>query len=965
MTNTRGAGALITLLLAASAVGEDGVGDWFMDGGGAARTSFVDVAPIRNAPVELWRKKLDEGVACDPVVWNGLVFVASRSSGGMQVIDAVDARTGVVVAHAPRLGHPIGRLSLAVWRNVVVAVEPDQIEAFALAGSTFRSVWKATGGSNAAPCVFQGVAIAGGIACDAVSGRATPWSTEYGDAGGPSIVALPGDRAMMIAASAGPHGKYVGTWLRAGARYLARCSGGPATMAVDVREAWNPVAQFAAWEKVALPLSAVAVRLESTTAGQPGAWIFAPDAKLSTPSGKSGGLAVHVDKGANELVPGVARPAVCDGAAYTFDAEGDLLAVHADGTFDVAARAEDLPPHEADTRLSAARATLYAPSWAFDVATKKVAWSHAFERRDRFVGAAIPTGDGLVVLRDDAGELVCLADPQRPATVHPKAPVVAKTEGPPKIPVAGDGVILKDGRQFLGAAMLNGVDRILVTPKDGDPRQIAVDDVLVAETGGVVIASASEREVLAFWDAALRPVVEKRLDDAVVAAMELGLVKQAAACVEAARKWGMTEARVAELTKKLAGKTDPTFAEPKQRAFEKKSAPLYAACIYDVSAAAQWCGARAFAVAGGVLASHLSEIEGGGAQIEDVSAKLAPADFAALMGASGLGKKWREWSAAMMRADAQLLAKDDPAWARVQEAPWTKETLGFRTPNLLFFTRSTEAAVVGPCLLHGEAAVRGLRKLLGGVAEDRAATDDERLEVRLHRDRDDYLAEGAKTRNPFLAFTLGYYSPSENVSRFYVPEKSPVESVERGLFNVLAHELTHHFVEGRWIRAVAGFAGNDISTPGYWIVEGIAVFMADQIVDADARGLTFEDPSVRSVTFAAYAEGMGAMFPANALVDMNHAQFGQLGGDPKWKIPMPGTRYYAILSEKNLFYEFGGALVFFLRNGRGDEGRKAFVEYLRGHYTGQMARESWKVLGFDSADALQTAFKTWLRSLKH
>jgi hypothetical protein len=65
----------------------------------------------------------------------------------------------------------------------------------------------------------------------------------------------------------------------------------------------------------------------------------------------------------------------------------------------------------------------------------------------------------------------------------------------------------------------------------------------------------------------------------------------------------------------------------------------------------------------------------------------------------------------------------------------------------------------------------------------------------------------------------------------------------------------------------------------------------------------------------------------------------------------------------HVFYEQAGALVFFLWNHRGAEGRAAFIEYLRQHYNGVLPSRSWRQLGFSTPKALDDAFGEWLATL--
>src|SRR5262249_144682 len=128
---------------------------------------------------------------------------------------------------------------------------------------------------------------------------------------------------------------------------------------------------------------------------------------------------------------------------------------------------------------------------------------------------------------------------------------------------------------------------------------------------------------------------------------------------------------------------------------------------------------------------------------------------------------------------------------------------------------------------------------------------------------------------------------------------------------------------------------------------------------------TFADPSVLSVTLAVGVDKRSSLIAMETLLDLNQMEFANLSVEPQVVVMLPRWGDLGFkLSQRNVFYEQSAALGFFLRSGRGDEGRRALVEYLRLFYLRRQVPESWKVLGFKTADELQTAFTTWLRALK-
>jgi hypothetical protein len=969
--------ALLAAAAAAPAVADDASAAWYMDGANAGRTSYVDVEPVRSAPAVLWRRKPDEGVICEPVTWNGVLFTLSKVKSGTQILSAFDLRNGLLLARTVRLKRTGGWAHLGVWRDIVVVVEPDQTEAYTWKDNGLTSKWSSDG-SAVSPCVLNGVALVGTISFETSTGRRLAIASEIatrasGRLGCISAGSAPGDSALLYGVLLGQHDQYPGTWLRGQTCRVVRISGGADTMRAEARAESVPLAKLSIPSDVQFD-EVTAVRVDAPGPGEPGAWIIDPGQAVSSASGASGALVLAVDKGVIQVLPAAVRPAVTGGLAYTFDKEGDLIAVRANGAYETVASAAELPPGTSRGRLSAARGVLCAPDWAFDLASRHVLWTREFAGADAPVASAIPAGPGLLAVRTGAGEIVCLADPQRPQKAGSAAPAAARAPPSaaktpaPALPVAADGVLLRDGRQIFGQTQLHGVEGgVTVVAADGTVQRFDRDDVLVAESGGKVLFSGSETEVHRVWDAALRAVVVPRLESVAVDASERGLRTLGMGWIERARRWGLPEARVAELTRKLPN-SDALQLDAKIRGFEKRCGPILDACSADVVRAAEWCGARGFLVAGAVLASRSASFDRPlpGA---DAAAKLIPASFRTCLANRISGERWVQWARALLAAEASVVEPDDPAWQRVSREWWAPDKgLAFRTRDLLFFSRSTDPAVVGPCLSRGQAAVRGLHQLLGVADPVRPAGDDERLIVLLHEKRTDYLTEAA-ARGAAIAGTAGYFSPAENVSRFFVPDAGAAADGEvdlgRGLFKVLAHELTHHYIEARWAPRLGPPDAVDRSRqPGFWVVEGIAQFMGDQIVDSDTRGLTFEDPGVLSVSLCARLDTKGRLPAFRSFVDLDQAGFAALG--ELQDVTASDRRIDRVfkLSEKNVFYEQSATLAFFMHNARGEEGRRALVEYLRRYYLRRQTRESWKVLGFETADELETAFSAWLRALK-
>ena len=74
-----------------------------------------------------------------------------------------------------------------------------------------------------------------------------------------------------------------------------------------------------------------------------------------------------------------------------------------------------------------------------------------------------------------------------------------------------------------------------------------------------------------------------------------------------------------------------------------------------------------------------------------------------------------------------------------------------------------------------------------------------------------------------------------------MPRAGSTEALGRALFEVLSHELTHQYIAERW---VTGEGRRSASTPGFWVVEGMARFVEDQALEMGRRGIRFDDETV-------------------------------------------------------------------------------------------------------------------------
>ncbi|MBI1852280.1 MAG: hypothetical protein HYR85_18210, partial [Planctomycetes bacterium] len=282
--------------------------------------------------------------------------------------------------------------------------------------------------------------------------------------------------------------------------------------------------------------------------------------------------------------------------------------------------------------------------------------------------------------------------------------------------------------------------------------------------------------------------------------------------------------------------------------------------------------------------------------------------------------------------------------------------------SLLLLSLEKDSTVVDSCLRSGESAVDALESYLGG-SRGNVASDDDRLEVRLHATRDSYLAEKPEVKSD-LGWSAGYYAPDEHVSRFYTPsEKETGNDRGRSLYEVVAHELTHHWIDRRWL-SPAGGESVKADQPGAWVVEGIATFVEGETIDAAQRRSHFDDETILALDATVQVEAKNQNFPAHELVDLTYEQFVRLSDAPLLQVKPRNHLGVLPMSAIGIFYEESASVSFFMLNRRGDAGRRAFVDYLRAYYGGTTTSPSWKALGFASAEELDAEFKKSIAALR-
>lgn len=126
----------------------------------------------------------------------------------------------------------------------------------------------------------------------------------------------------------------------------------------------------------------------------------------------------------------------------------------------------------------------------------------------------------------------------------------------------------------------------------------------------------------------------------------------------------------------------------------------------------------------------------------------------------------------------------------------------------------------------------------------------------------------------------------------------------------------------------------------------------------------FDDPTVSSLDAASQADAAGRLLSIEKLVDGSRLDFDLLSDRPDIPVQLRFTLVRGRLTERHLFYEQAGTLVFYLMNRRGEQGRAALVAYLRDYYRRRSKPEGWIQLGWPSAVTLERDLKAFLETVR-
>lgn len=922
---------------------------WHQPGANALQRNACEAEPVVALPELLWSKEPGT-MLVPPVAWGQTIFAAAQGATGKKLLawSSVDgAAMGSANLDKSR------ELGLAVWENQAVVVQEQLVSIFAQRGKELRAIKLLPGKWTSAPLVHRGHAMVRGSggwqAIDIAKGKVV--ASLQADTDSMTVASPSLDELVWLETRSAPNPAYrivVGVRLPF-EDWIAGRGAKPRSLPLG-----SPLAFEQAGDESGMRVQHVDEAKSWLLSNMPGLLGFSkpmPGA-FSTSDDKLFGMSIQ------------GRPTFVQGGIYGFDRDGVLIHQLPDGSYLPVVQAADLPGGAAPGATTAARDVLYVGNWAVQLTgSRRVLWVS----KDTPAGLpALPLGDRRIVYQE----------PKRLSAWGPKGgPAadgasngtgVARADAEDSAPGDGDGLVLADGRRVRGKveSRSDGSFRVV-----GAERVHAAAEVALVESGGVARLVGREEALHQAWRRALSQRHRAALSTAFDGYLKSRLVEDCRRLLAECAAFGAGAAEERGMGERLAGVAQSTAsnAASQRERLLADEAKLRAAGSARVHDAMRWCAERGWTRTSSALAGLARRIDASETESRVLAAAWVPPEFPWLAAPDAL-ERWILWSGLLLPSDGAFVAAEDPLWGRLKGGPWSSErgAIALRSRNLLFVSRTDDAAIVSSCLRDGELAIGVLELVLEGNASGRKAADDaQRLEVRLHRNRDEYVREYGEDEVQRLSRTAGYFVPAENVSRFFVPDMQLLQGArERSLYSTVAHELTHHYMDVVWNKDRGADAGVQPDAPGFWVVEGMADFVEEQTVEHERRGTGFDDDTVPALDACAALKPMGGLYPVEMLAKMTQLQFGMLAANQKTvEVRLRHTLEARPMDATAVYYAQSAALTFYFMHRAGADGRRRYVDYMRLVYTANAPEQAWSALGHADAQSLQRAFDAFLDSL--
>ena len=304
--------------------------------------------------------------------------------------------------------------------------------------------------------------------------------------------------------------------------------------------------------------------------------------------------------------------------------------------------------------------------------------------------------------------------------------------------------------------------------------------------------------------------------------------------------------------------------------------------------------------------------------------KAAPKDWPL-----GDRRNWLEW---------RLQVTSQPGTHMLRKASYDRETAqkrwggatvhGVESEDVVLMTTLKDPLPVGRCVKLARLTCRALERIF--YTHNPVRDDRDPLIIYLFEDKESYIKLSGGGGH--LGWTLGHYSPSENLSRFYWMKRP---DAMRTVTTTFVHELTHHWIERRNPRYTREVTMRNVQTPGYWIVEGFATFMQEGRYDVERNEWTHFNKHAQTLDIVADLSERGAkLLDWNKVYPLNQRDFHEvLSKEFNVRPNLRWSLQHIGLSEVNLFYQQAGATCHYLFHANKGKLREKLLEYVVAYYT--------------------------------
>ncbi len=307
----------------------------------------------------------------------------------------------------------------------------------------------------------------------------------------------------------------------------------------------------------------------------------------------------------------------------------------------------------------------------------------------------------------------------------------------------------------------------------------------------------------------------------------------------------------------------------------------------------------------------------------DAVTKLAPKKFAL-----GGPLQWLDFHLDVESRGAKLATNRHEV--KRARALWRKDVYAVQSGPMLLVTPLRHTRPVGRCLDYGRVVCKALSDLFPVTRQRRSGV----LQIMLFENKEEYVTTSGTERpvSPGLEVSAGYYTPFEGLTRLFWHDN---RDAERRVVSTFVHELTHHWTDRVCPRFTDKERVSNPLMPGYWIVEGFAVFMQEAHYDVERQTYNLTAKHVSSMDVVVSSP---KKVPWSELFEgVTNANVRQLGTDPSFKF----VRRWAIgarpQSMMRMFYDQSGATCHYLyRNGF----KKQLIDYMVHYQTGKIQEMS-------------------------